>query len=263
MGTTTSVVLQDLAGSIRKLPLAARMAFDDIQGKYRRTALGPLWIVVGQAAFLFGFLVVFAVLFGIDRQSYALYLAASFPVWNLISNPLSEMPNAFVQSRGFIESFELPWLLQIWRRAFANLIVFFHQIVVLFGVMLVLQVPPSWTMLWAIPGLLVITIFAVGAGTGLAVFGARFRDLAPTMGVVTRFLFFFSAVMWRPEQLSENRWIIELNPLFHLLQMVREPLIGIPPNPWMMLATTVGALVVFALGVWIFGLGRRRLYHWL
>jgi ABC-type polysaccharide/polyol phosphate export permease len=252
-----------MADSIRHFPLAIRLAVDDIEGKYRRTALGPVWIILGQVGLIAGFLMIFTVLFGIDRSSYAIYLAAGFPVWALISSYLTEMPNAFVQSRGYIESFELPWLLQVWRRSIGYLLIFAHQIVTLFVVMALLQTPPSWEMLLAIPALLIVSVGGVGIGIVLGVLGARYRDLHPTMGILTRFLFFFSAVMWRPEQLTQNRWLVDYNPLHHVMQLVRDPLMGVAPQPILWICTSLGAVLLLLIGFVTFWVCRRRLYHWL
>jgi ABC-type polysaccharide/polyol phosphate export permease len=252
-----------MADSIRHFPLAIRLAVDDIEGKYRRTALGPVWIILGQVGLIAGFLMIFTVLFGIDRSSYAIYLAAGFPVWALISSYLTEMPNAFVQSRGYIESFELPWLLQVWRRSIGYLLIFAHQIVTLFVVMAFLQTPPSWEMLLAIPALLIVSVGGVGIGIVMGVLGARYRDLHPTMGILTRFLFFFSAVMWRPEQLTQNRWLVDYNPLHHVMQLVRDPLMGVAPQPILWICTSLGAVLLLLIGFVTFWVSRRRLYHWL
>jgi ABC-type polysaccharide/polyol phosphate export permease len=72
-----------------------------------------------------------------------------------------------------------------------------------------------------------------------------------------------SPVVWRPEQLQVNEWIVRLNPLYYYIKLVRDPLLGqvAPPEIW--IGASVGAVAVFALGFVAFMLSRRRLYHWL
>lgn len=258
-----AVAMQDLIGSIRRLPLAVTLAVEDVGGKYRRTILGPLWIAIGQAATITAFVVLFSGLFDIPIRDYAPYLAAGFPVWTFIASFMMDMPGAFIQSKGYLESFELPWLMQIWRRTFGYLIVFMHQIVTLFIVMAILDIAPSWQMLYVIPGLIVVMIAGTGFGMFLAVVGARYRDLGHAMGIVAGFLFLFSPVIWRPDQLMENRWALDFNPLYYLLQMVREPLLGRGPEPEVWTWGFVAAALLFLLGYVTFSLSRGRLYHWL
>lgn len=259
----SAVAFQDLLGSLRRMPLAMTLAVEDIGGKYRRTILGPLWIAIGQAATIAAFAVLFSGLFDIPPAEYAPFLAAGFPAWALISSFMVDMPNAFVQSKGYLESFDLPWLMQIWRRTFGYMIVFVHQVFTLFIVMAILDIAPSWEMLYALPGLIIVMIAGTGIGVFLAVVGARYRDVPHAMSILAGFLFLFSPVIWRPDQLMENRWAIEYNPMYYLLQMIREPLLGRGPEPEVWTGGIIAALVLTLLGYLAFALSRSRLYFWL
>lgn len=263
MSSVTPIVVEDLAGSIARLPLAFRLALDDIHGRYRRTALGPLWITLGQAATIAGFVIVFSGLFHLDPATYILYLAAGLPVWALISQFLSDMPSAFIGARGFIESFGLPWTIHVWRRAIGYVLVFAHQLVTLFVVMAFMRVPLRPEMLYVIPALLVVFVAGSGFGLLLATLGARYRDVQPTLGMVSGILFMFSPVIWRAEQLRVNEWVVHSNPLYYYITLLRDPLLGHAPPPAFWLGTSLGAVLLWGLGFLAFYTGRRRLYHWL
>jgi ABC-type polysaccharide/polyol phosphate export permease len=253
-----------LGGSLLRLPLAVQLALDDVHGKYRRTILGPLWITIGQAVTILGFVVVFSGLFAQNPSDYALYLAAGFPIWAFLAQYLVDMPNALVASRGLIESYELPWLTHVWRRSIGYLIVLLHQLVTLFAAMAILHVPPSVNMLYAIPAVVIILIAGTGVGFLFAVLGARYRDLQPAMQVLTGFLFLFSPVIWRASQLrAEIAWAYQYNPLYYYITLLRDPLLGQIPEPRIWMITSAGAAALFILGFLVFLASRRRLYHWL
>ncbi|MCX7358001.1 MAG: ABC transporter permease [Alphaproteobacteria bacterium] len=252
--------------------MALRLALSDVYSKYQRTILGPMWIVLGQAATIAGFVVVFSGLFKADPETYALYLAAGIPVWTLISSYLVEMPATFIQTRGFIESFELPWLTQIWRRSITYVVIFLHQLIPLIVVMIWLSTRPGAPnvgalfhveMLYVIPALLVVMVAGTGIGIVLAVFGARYRDLQPAMGIVSSFLFFVSPVMWRAEQLDVNQWVVRYNPFHYIIDLVREPLLGRAPSieTWLVAIAVAFGLMIF--GFVCFAMSRRRLYYWM
>lgn len=267
---TAAVAIRDLRGSLASLPLAAALALDDILGKYRRTVLGPLWIVIGQAVTVAGFVVVFSGLLGMDPRGYALYLAAGIPVWMLLSQFLVDMPNTFIAARGVIESFELPWLTHIWRRSIGYVLLFGHHLITLFAMMAIFAAVglpgavPSFNMLLAIPALLVVLIAGTGAGTLLAVLGARYRDLQPAMQVSAGFLFLFTPVMWRHDRLGPDlAWVYEYNPLYYYVTLVRDPLLGRVSDLSIWVGASAGAAALFAIGFLAFLLGRHRLYHWL
>jgi ABC-type polysaccharide/polyol phosphate export permease len=258
-----SVSFQDLSGAIKRAPLAAWLAVDDVHGRYRRTVLGPLWITIGQAAMVVGFALVFSGLFGMDPNTYLLYLAAGFPVWTLLSQFLSDMPTAFINAKGFIESYEMPWLVHVWRRAFGYVLVFLHHLSILLVVMLWLGVQPTLQTLYVIPALAIVLVAGVGVGMFVAVVGARYRDLQPAMGVAASFMMLMSPVVWRADQLQVNQWIVRFNPLHYYLEILRGSLLGTPVSTGVWIVTCVGAIVLFGVGFAAFALGRRRLYHWL
>lgn len=263
MGVATTYAVGDLLGSVQRMPLALTLALDDLAGKYRRTALGPLWITVGQAATIAGFVLVFSVLFQMRPEDYAIYLAAGFPVWMLISQFLSDMPATFIAARPLIESYQLPWITHIWRRSIGYMLAFAHQIVILFAVMLFLRVPFTVEMLYVIPALAILFVAGSGLGVILAILGARYRDVQPAMTVASGFLFLFTPVMWRAEQLHLNKWAVQFNPVYYYIKIIRDPLLGYPVAPELWLGASIGAVVIFVVGFLAFVLVRRRLYHWL
>lgn len=263
VATAASVAFKDLAGSVIRMPLAMVLALRDVHGRYRRTVLGPFWITLAQAATVGGFALVFSGIFGMDPATYLLYLAAGFPIWTLISQYLTDMPSAFVASKGLIEAYELPWLTHIWRKSLGYLITFAHHIIILFVTMAVLGVMPTTAMLYAIPGLIIVLFAGTGVGMFLAVIGARYRDLQHAMVTFAGVLMLLSPVVWRAEQLTVNAWVVQFNPLHYFIKVLRDPLLGVVPSNELLFGTSIGAVALFVIGFLTFMLSRRRLYHWL
>jgi ABC-type polysaccharide/polyol phosphate export permease len=173
------------------------------------------------------------------------------------------MPQVFVASKPFIESFELPWLIQIWRRSITYVLLFCHQVLPLFLVMAFVGRQPTPATLYVIPALAVVLVAGSGLGTLLALFGARYRDMQHAMGVASGFLFLFSPVMWRAEQLQTNQWAVQFNPLHYFIDLVRKPLLGEAPTTADWTWTVLSALVILMIGFGAFAYSRRRLYYWL
>ncbi|MBL8536991.1 MAG: ABC transporter permease [Hyphomonadaceae bacterium] len=258
------VALRDFGGSLLRLPLAFQLALDDLSSRYRRTVLGPLWIALGQGATILAFVVVFSGLFRMEPREYAPYLAAGFPAWTLLSTFLSDMPHAFINSRGYLESYEVPWLTHIWRRSLSYMLVFFHQLITLFVVMAILGIQPNTYMLMAIPAVAIVMVAGTGAGIFLAVAGARYRDLQPAMVILSGFLFLFTPVIWHTRQLPVDvQWAYQYNPAYYMLTLLRDPLVGQPVASEIWLIACCVAIGFLLLGLVTFVATRRRLYYWL
>ena len=69
--------------------------------------------------------------------------------------------------------------------------------------------------------------------------------------------------MWKPELLSEHSNLVALNPFFHLIEVVRAPLLGEMPS--LVNYTAVG-LITLANGVLaavFFARFRARISYWI
>jgi hypothetical protein len=69
---------------------------------------------------------------------------------------------------------------------------------------------------------------------------ARFRDIPPIVGSFVTVAFFATPVFWHPQTLGSERWVVDFNPLFAALDVIRAPLLGVAPSPysWPVLLTT-------------------------
>ena len=86
------------------------------------------------------------------------------------------------------------------------------------------------------------------------------------MPIVSNFIqiaFFFTPVMWSPDILKQRAWVAEYNPLYHLIEVVRAPVLGDPThiNSWIW---SIGLAVFgFALAQWMMFRFRNRVAYWL
>lgn len=98
----------------------------------------------------------------------------------------------------------------------------------------------------------------------LALLSARFRDVPQLVANVVQVLFFLSPVLWKADMLTpEKRFIADFNPFYHLIELVRGPLLGGPIN----LTNWVVSLALLFLGslatFYLFAKFRSRVPYWL
>jgi ABC-type polysaccharide/polyol phosphate export permease len=112
-------------------------------------------------------------------------------------------------------------------------------------------------------GLFLLMLHGVWVGVTLGVLCARFRDIPPIVTNLIQVVFFFTPVMWSPEILKERAWVAEYNPLYHLIETVRAPIIGRPIH-WESWAWSIGLLIVgFAFSQFLMQRARNRVPYWL
>jgi len=239
------------------------LGWQEIKQRYRRSKLGPFWLTISTGVMIGAMGPLYGRLFGQDVGSYVAYLAVSLVSWNFISNLINEACSTFIAAESYIKQIKLPLTLHVLRAVWRNVIVFLHNLPILL-VALVLYPPSSYAYLALAPiGVLLIAINGIWVGLFLGAVCARFRDIPPIIGSIVLVLFFLTPVLWNVGMLGNNRWAAEINPLFHFLEVMREPLLGRPPT----LLNWVGVIVVTALG-WIITLAlfsrfRSRIAYWV
>lgn len=236
----------------------------DVANRYQRSFIGPLWLTITTAIFLAAIGIVYSRLFGQDVSTYLPYLASGVIAWLAFAALLTEMSTAYTSSVHFVLNLPGPKSVYLLRVLFRNLIVLAHNIPVWIVVVILFDVPTTSVTLLVIPGL----VIAFGAlfffGVALAVVSAKVRDTPVILASVLQVLFFVTPVMWNPELLGEgSRFVVNLNPLVPLLDVVRQPLLGQVPVAEVYAAALLTLGISTLIGTISFVAYRRRLAFWL
>jgi lipopolysaccharide transport system permease protein len=80
----------------------------------------------------------------------------------------------------------------------------------------------------AIPGFILVTLNVALGSISIGMASARFRDIPQLILSVVQIAFFMTPVMWKPELLGDRTYIVELNPFYHMIEVMRAPLLGKP-----------------------------------
>jgi lipopolysaccharide transport system permease protein len=239
------------------------IAVDDVIGRYRRTILGPAWLIIAQIAWIAGIYLLHSRVLGSQADDYLAYLAAGLAVWALINGITSDAPVALVRAKGYIESYPLPIAVHLIRSIAGTFVTFAHLLVVYFGVMAFQMQPPTLTMLAVLPGLVIVAVFGLGVELFLAPLGARFRDIGPAVGSAMNLLFILTPIFWHPTPQQAMSPILRLNPFFHLLEIVRGPLMGNWSTPEHWILASASALLALVAGSIVYIRMRATIVYWL
>lgn len=239
------------------------LAYDDVRSRYRRTKLGPFWLTLSHGFLIGGITLNFSVIFNRPIDEYTVYLAAGMTVWALIAASFNDAPTAFLRGSTLLQAFEMPATIHVFRLVLNHLISFAHHMVIYLLAMIFIKNTINWNTLYAIPGLAIISLAAVGYTTLLGLLGTRYRDLGPAVSAVTTMLFMFTPVFWEKEFLRSHDWIATINPAYQLLEVVRAPLLGHAPTAINWILASSVAICSLAMGAIAFAVARRNLVYWL
>ncbi|SDT93806.1 lipopolysaccharide transport system permease protein [Pseudomonas pohangensis] len=258
-----SSLLNDLKDTWRYSRAILFMTLSDLRGRYRRSVLGPLWLTLGTSIGALGMSYIWSELMHKDVYTFIPTLTAGLILWQFISGIISESPALFVRQASLIRNLSLPlsiYPLQLLLRHLLNLL---HYAPVYLLISLFLQLPVTASTLLVIPGLILVSLNLLWMSLLVGLLGARFRDLEYLVTSSMPVLMLLSPVFYKPSFLPFSESVIWLNPVSHLIEIIREPLLG-APAPAFVVYTNLGMLLAgSALTLWLYQRKRQRLAFWI
>jgi lipopolysaccharide transport system permease protein len=209
--------------------------------------------------------VVFGKIFQSPLSQFLPYLTIGMIFWGFISLVLTEACQGFVIAQPIIKQLNIPLFVHIARLLWKNIIILAHNLIIFPLVLLVLAQPPTWLALLSIPGLIVLTFNLAWMALLLGIFCTRYRDMSPIINSLLQILFYLTPIMWMSEKLPARAglYLINPNPFYHLLTIVRAPLLGQVPTllNWT-IAVSLG-LCGWTVTLLIYSRHRHRIAYWL
>lgn len=243
------ILWRDLVAALRLARIWWRLGVQDLRLRFRRSALGVSWIFVQVAVTVAAVGMVYGPLLGQDVRTFLPFLAVGLVLWSFLTASIVEGGQAFVASEGYIKQIGLPIQVYVLRVFVSIVIASAISLSAYLVVLLLYAVPIGWGVLWGIPGLLLVMLAAFLLVVIFAHLTARFRDTPHLAAAMLQVLFFVTPVIWPPELLRGRslHWIVDANPLYHLIQVARQPLLLSEPAALVNYLVSLGLLLVLGL----------------
>jgi homopolymeric O-antigen transport system permease protein len=263
--SVTSAAWDDIVDGLFKFQLWGRLGWLDVKRRYRRTTLGPFWNSATLAVYAVAVGAVGAGLFRQDIQHYLPYLVSGLITWTLISTVILESCTLFVTRHALFRNVRFEYSILAYALVWQNFIFFIHNLVVYLGIALLLQPQLiGFTALLALPGLLLILLNGVWVALLFGMFCLRFRDGQPLVQTLVQISMLVTPIFWSVDNLTGSRRIffVQINPIYHLIEVVRAPLLGVAPPATSCFAAFATTAVGWVFAFVIFRLFRKRISYW-
>lgn len=203
------------------------LGMQDIRARFRRSFIGPAWLLINLVFFVGGVGTVYGLLFGQPMHEFLPFLTSGFVIWAYIISSIIESCNSFVNAEGYIKQFCYPKQIYIFRSLVSYSTILAIGLLVLIPLQLYFHSFSIKGWLISIPGLLLLHLAGLGHSTISAYIGTRFRDLPHALGSILQVLFFVTPVMFPIKVLQEKHvdFIYQFNPLYYLIDVVRHPIL--------------------------------------
>lgn len=240
----------------------------DMRLRYRRAILGPLWITIsnGMVFGVIGF--VYSQVLNIPVKSFVPYFAVGQVCFNFFALHISESSTCFISHEPVIKNAPQPFALYVVRVLLRNILYLAHSLVSLLIVFLVfpdaIDLAPGNVGLCLL-GFAALISFGWVLGSMVALLATRWRDVLPLVQNVLTVGYLVTPILWKSSLVSaEYRWIVDINPLAAIMDLIRAPLVPQVRASTDAVAIAVGATVALAvLALWLFRHYRSKIAFWL
>ncbi|GAB3754030.1 ABC transporter permease [Lysobacter olei] len=224
-------LLQDYRSSLLDPGFWTYATWLEIVTKYRKSRLGLFWAFFPPALYAFGVGWFFANVQGMSASQFIPHMCLGYVLFRLVTVSVLESATAFASSSSFILDGRTR-LTDYVLRVVVKAMFYFVTAAPVIAVSLMLSPGFHWSgLIAAIPAFALVLLNIAWLGVIVAVIGARFPDIHELTGSILMFSFLFTPIVWVASQVpvdSLRGGIARANPLFHLIEVVRAPLLGEP-----------------------------------
>jgi ABC-type polysaccharide/polyol phosphate export permease len=226
------------------------------------TSFGAFWqpisisIIVGGVGFLFG------TLFKQDPSEYVPFFCISLILWTYFSGSLNEFSSLFGRP-GEYEHFPYETIIMFPIRIISkHIFQLLLNLLIFLAVALYFKITFSLAQIaYALVGGILFISVVYFTGIIISLVGSRFSDVQNIIMNAIQILFYITPVMWKPNLLSQT-WVFDYNPIYHLLHLVRGPLLDNDISIQLYFITTIVAFALLGLALLFWSIFAWRInYH--
>jgi teichoic acid transport system permease protein len=217
------------------------------------SVFGQLWLILNPLLLSAVYFLLIYVIGGSSDATRFGHLTASLFLFYLIANSLTGGVKAITSGQRLILNTSFPRVMLPISATVIALFKFIPTIFVFAIIHVIIGLPYSWQMFWAIP------ILALGMAILISCINVYFRDISSMLPYLTRSLLYLSPILYEATNVSDRIKTLEIaNPIFYLLDAWSRVVVHAQaPSMNGLIHATAWALFLFLTGTYFF-LSRER-----
>ena len=236
--------------------LLGNLVWRDLRLRYRRSLLGPFWLLINPLILVGLYTFVFSVVLSVPIKKYPLFLLSGLIPWLWFASTMATSVSALSRDSNLLRKGPFPSELLVLRAIVVTGLDFMVGLLLLFLRFLAYGGQASVSLLLLPLLLLLQGLLIAGVAMPLAMAGAVSHDFDHLVGSGLRILFFLTPVAYSIESVPQTyRPLLALNPLSWLTHLYQQVILGNSANLHSLLLLALLSVCTFLFG-WSFY--RRR-----
>lgn len=225
-----------------------------IKTRYKRSMLGVAWTLLNPLLSMAVMTVAFSAVFKGSVASYPVYVLTGLLWWNFFTQTTTYAMSSLVWGGGLLKRVYVPRTIFAVSSVAHGVINLAFSLATLAAIMLLVGHPfhATW---WFLPvPVALLALFSLGVALFMSTLAVFFVDVVDIFQVVLQAWFFLTPIIYPPDIFpAQYAWFLRVNPVYHLLETFRAPILhGTLPEPASLAVAAGSSLFILALGWWIF-----------
>ena len=209
------------------------MVVRDMRSRYIGSFLGIFWSILHPLAQLITYYFIFSVVIKIrlgpeyGGTNFAFWLVAGLLPWLFFADVVSRSPSAVLDQSNLITKMVFPSQILPFAHLVAAMVNHLIAVVIYIAFLLLFGYGLSIQVLFLLPILLAMSIFALGIAWALSALNVFLRDIGQIVGVFLQIWFFTTPIFYPSHLIPDNlKVLFGLNPMFHVVNGYRAAILG-------------------------------------
>lgn len=200
----------------------------ELKSKYSGSVLGPFWIVMSNLLLIIILSIVFSYTFYSDYKSILPKLAIGLILWNYVSTNIISSCLCLINNNHNILNYNHSYATYIIKSNTTNFFIFLHNVFLIIGIIFYYKIDINmniYILILTFPLFLINIFFMTYI---LAIINLRFRDVEQITSSLMMVFFYFTPILWDISLVTDTKFeiFINFNIFYHLLELIRLPLVG-------------------------------------
>jgi ABC-type polysaccharide/polyol phosphate export permease len=199
----------------------------DLKIRYRRSILGPIWLSISYLVTVVFLSFVWTKVFNQNIENFIWYFSIGLLLWSYLVGVINSSFMLFNENAGVLLNINIDKDVLISRNLAREVYVLLHLLLVL--IIIALFAKPNLDLIevgMSCIGLFILTIILYNLSYLVSILVLRYRDTKEIISTLINLLYYVTPILWPIENLKGSEYLYLNNPFFHLVNIVRAPLVN-------------------------------------
>jgi len=197
----------------------------ELKVRYRRSTIGFLWTMIHPLLTMLVLEVVFSTAFRFNIKDYPVYVFSGILFWNFFNQSVVTSMNSLKGNASLLQKLPVPKAVFPIATVLSGVVNLIFALVPLSLILFVSNHRLSGSLLFVPVGIVIATMFTLGAGLILSPLAVFFNDVVEMVTVVLTLILYLTPVFYPLSIVPARfRWVVACNPLQLILEVFRAPI---------------------------------------